>query len=261
MADLRIFSYLPNPRLAKATIAARFSGAEIEIIGDDPPKLGDWLWDFEARPLSDAEKESLAVYRREAATGFSGALYKTDEFLKLHPFGSVPAGFSGDGRVGIFESNAIMRAAAKSGPNAPILLGNGVMEECRVESFLDRALIFARDSQQYLLSGGNLSADAHGRMAGSLTSFAEGLDRALRTSAYIACDEVTLADVAVACELCLLTAERRFAKNLEAQGLALLAPYLAPYDRLGEHISHLAGDHRFNEDLGRYFKHLLPVWE
>ncbi|MEO0817969.1 MAG: hypothetical protein AAFX86_11780 [Pseudomonadota bacterium] len=41
MADLRIFSYLPNPRLFKATIAARFSGAEVEIVGDKPPRLLD----------------------------------------------------------------------------------------------------------------------------------------------------------------------------------------------------------------------------
>lgn len=32
MSDLRIFSYLPNPRLYKATIAARISGAEVEIV-------------------------------------------------------------------------------------------------------------------------------------------------------------------------------------------------------------------------------------
>ena len=38
MADLRIFSYLPNPRLYKATIAARYSGAEIEVIGAKPPE-------------------------------------------------------------------------------------------------------------------------------------------------------------------------------------------------------------------------------
>jgi len=33
-ADLRIFTYLSNPRLYKAAIAARFSGARIEIVGD-----------------------------------------------------------------------------------------------------------------------------------------------------------------------------------------------------------------------------------
>lgn len=31
MADLRIFSYLPNPRLYKATVAARYCGVDIEL--------------------------------------------------------------------------------------------------------------------------------------------------------------------------------------------------------------------------------------
>jgi len=30
MTDLRIFSYLPNPRIRKATIAARLCGVELE---------------------------------------------------------------------------------------------------------------------------------------------------------------------------------------------------------------------------------------
>ena len=53
MADLRIFSYLPNPRLYKATIAARYSGATIEVIGAKPTELPNWLWDYDARELPE----------------------------------------------------------------------------------------------------------------------------------------------------------------------------------------------------------------
>jgi hypothetical protein len=35
-SSLKIFSYLPNPRVWKALIAAEFSGAEIEVVGDKP---------------------------------------------------------------------------------------------------------------------------------------------------------------------------------------------------------------------------------
>ena len=38
MSRIRIISYLPNPRVYKATIVARYSGAEIEVLGDKPPK-------------------------------------------------------------------------------------------------------------------------------------------------------------------------------------------------------------------------------
>src|SRR6266851_2467649 len=33
MSELRIFSYLPNPRIWKATIAARLPGVEVEVRG------------------------------------------------------------------------------------------------------------------------------------------------------------------------------------------------------------------------------------
>jgi len=33
---LKIFSYLPNPRVWKAVIAANICGVEVEVIGDKP---------------------------------------------------------------------------------------------------------------------------------------------------------------------------------------------------------------------------------
>ena len=56
--DLRIFSYLPNPRIWKATIAARLCDIRIDIRGSAPPDLQHWLWDFEARPLTEEEKSA-----------------------------------------------------------------------------------------------------------------------------------------------------------------------------------------------------------
>ena len=129
MADLRIFSYLPNPRLYKATIAARFSGAEVEVVGAKPTELAGWLWDFDARELSDDDRRELERYARTAKKGFQGTLYKTDAFLAANPFGDVPAAFGEQGRVGIFESNSIMRAAARLGPNAEAICGKGPLEQ------------------------------------------------------------------------------------------------------------------------------------
>ncbi len=260
-ADLRIFSYLPNPRLSKATIAARFSGARIDIVGDKPRAMIDWLWDFEARHLSDEDKQSLSGFARVGTIGFAGGtLYKSDAFLKAHPFGSIPAAFSGDGSVGIFESNAIMRAAARLGPNAHTLLGRGPMHQSRVDSFLDRSLVFARDSQRYLLTNGTLCEQDYAEMATSLETYAAGIDNALQYGAFIAGDDVTLADIAVVCELCLLTNEYRFEDQLSAHGFGPLLPRLAPYTHLGDHMAKLAADARFIEDLDRYLKRLLAVW-
>src|SRR4029077_13495950 len=98
MADLRIFSYLPNPRIWKPTIAARLCGVDVEIRGAKPGELKDWLWDFDAHPLSDTERSGGVPKASVGRVGFKGGLLaKTDAFLDAHPFGTVPAAFSPDG--------------------------------------------------------------------------------------------------------------------------------------------------------------------
>ena len=114
MTDLSIFSYLPNPRLWKASIVARLCGVDLEIRGTSPGQLADWLWDIEARPLEPGEKSELSAIARNGRVGLTTTLYKTEAFMAAHPFGNVPAGFAPDG-TGIFESNSIMRAVARLG--------------------------------------------------------------------------------------------------------------------------------------------------
>lgn len=262
MATLRVFSYLPNPRLYKATIAARFSGADIEILGDKPPKLVNWLWDYDARELTEDDKETLSGFGREAVMGFTGVkLFKTDAFLDAHPFGNVPAGFVEDGKTGVFESNSIMRAAARAGTVPHTLLGASLADQSRVDSFLDRSLVFARDLQRYLLAGDTMDSALHTEMASEVLTFAAGLDRALQGSAFLVGDSVTLADIGAICDLCQLTYERGHAERFDQLGLDFLVPTLKPYSRLGAYLSRLADDARFAEDLSRYFDKLLPVFD
>src|SRR5437016_2585586 len=112
MSKLRIFSYLPNPRIWKATVAARLCGVEVEVRGSSPQELQSWLWDFDARPLASDEPATSADVC-VGKVGFQGAsLHKTQAFLEAHPFGTVPAAFSPDGKIGIFESNS--RASIRS---------------------------------------------------------------------------------------------------------------------------------------------------
>ena len=82
---LRIFSYLPNPRVWKALIAADYLGVTVEVLGDKPKNLGNWLWDFDARELAEDEKTEDSPHARVSRRGFSGALYKTDAFLRSQP--------------------------------------------------------------------------------------------------------------------------------------------------------------------------------
>src|SRR5262245_17936155 len=163
MSELRILSYLPNPRIWKATIAARLCGIDLEVRGASPKELTSWLWDFDARPLSSNElAESLDI--QVGKVGFSGTrLHKTNAFLDAHPFGAVPAAFSPDGKVGIFESNSIMRAVARLGESEFPLYGRDAYEASRIDSFLDASLVLARDAELYMMSlmSGTVSLRVH----------------------------------------------------------------------------------------------------
>jgi glutathione S-transferase len=220
MSQLRIFSYLPNPRIWKATIAARLSGVDLEIRGDAPKELQSWLWDFDAHPLSpDAMAASDEV---RGHVGFKGALHKTEAFLEAHPFGTVPAAFSPDGTVGIFESNSIMRAVARLGESRVPLYGSDAYEASRIDSFLDASLLFARDAQIYLLALGGeaLSAEIHSRTRDALGVYLSGINQALSPDReFIVGDRLTLADICFVAELGLFYNEKPRAADLEKRRL------------------------------------------
>ena len=179
MADsvLRIFSYLPNPRVWKALIAAELGGVRVEVCGDEPTALPKWLWDFDARPLADEERSESSPHARTSRRGFSGTLYKTDAFLDAHPFGTVPAAFSPDGGVGIFESNSIARAVARIGRETRDLTGGDPYGSARVDAFLDASLVLARDGQRYLLGMGSEHLPRiHADAKSALDAFLAGID-------------------------------------------------------------------------------------
>ena len=248
MSQLRIFSYLPNPRIWKATIAARLCGVEVEVRGAAPAELKSWLWDFDARPLTPADN-SAPPGEEIGRTGFTGVrLRKTHAFLEAHPFGTVPAAFSPDGRVGIFESNSIMRAVARLGEQRAPLYGRGPYEASRVDGFLDASLVFARDSQTYLLSmlDGAVSAEIQSRARDALNTYLAGISRALLPGRhFLVGDAITLADICFVAEFALFSNERARRSLLEERALVPIlddvgsdvtyAPAFAHFDRLRMH--------------------------
>jgi len=256
MADLRIFSYLPNPRIWKATIAARLCGVDIEIFGAPPRELKDWLWDFDARPLTQADKAS-GEYTREARTGFAGRLYKTDAFLEAHPFGTVPAAFSPDGAVGIFESNSIMRAVVRLGHSEFGLYGNDPYTASRIDSFLDASLVFARDSQVYLLSlaAKTVTREIYDRAAEAFSSYMSGIDKSLAPNrVFIVSDRVTLADICFVCEYALFSREAERRSALATLGVAPITDDspATRFPRATSHFERLCAHEAFAADLGPF---------
>ena len=263
MADLRIFSYLPNPRVWKATIAARFCGVDVEVRGASGKDLRDWLWDYDARPLAEHERESLASLARTGRVGLTGAqLFKTDAFLEAQPFGNVPAAFGPDGKIGIFESNSIMRAVARLGEARFPLYGRNAYEASRIDSFLDVSLVFARDSQIYLLalSAGTVDAAVHARAKEAFAIYTSGLEQALspRRDTLVG-NGITLADICFAAELALFMNEHARAEQLSERELdRILHPYVQnDYPLMFAHFARLVDHEHFRPDLKPYVEKLL----
>jgi glutathione S-transferase len=263
MADLRIFSYLPNPRVWKATIAARFCGVDVEVRGASGKELRDWLWDYDARPLAEPERQSLSSLARTGRVGLTGAqLFKTDAFLEAQPFGNVPAAFGPGGQPGIFESNSIMRAVARLGEAKFPLYGRDAFEASRIDSFLDVSLVFASNSQIYLLalSDGAVDAAIHARAKAAFEIYAAGIEQALspRRETLVG-DGITLADICFAAELALFMNEHARAEQLRARGLdkILHAGVRNEYPRVFAHFDRLVAHEHFQPDLKPYVEKLL----
>ncbi len=249
-AILRIFSYLPNPRVWKALIAADLCNLSVEVIGDKPAQLGTWLWDFDAHPLSDTERTPDSPYAQRSQRGFSGTLYKTDAFLKAHPFGTVPAAFSPDGSVGIFESNSILRSVARQSDQ---LYGRDPYHASRIDSFLDAGLVFAREAQVYLL---DMEAPTHAvyeRMSAAYAFYLSGIERALGADAYLAGPDLSIADIAFVCDFAQFLREGHYVAQLDAAGFELISDRgQITYPLAYNHMLQLAEKPAFARHLGSY---------
>ena len=257
MNRLRIFSYLPNPRIWKATIAARLAGVDVEVRGTSPKELRSWLWDFDARPLSPGEDGDAEEIRGHV--GFKGGLHKTEAFLDGHPFGTVPAAFSPDGSVGIFESNSIMRAVARLGEPSCRLYGADHYDASRIDSFLDASLVFARDSQIYLLALGSksISSEIHSRMRDAFDVYLSGINRALSPGRkFIVGDDLTLADICFVAELGLFHNEKPHGPDLQKLGLEpiLDSRIDAVYPLAMTHFQKLSNHSAFAPDVLPYLE-------
>ena len=131
--------------------------------------------------------------------------------MEAHPFGTVPAAFSPDGKTGIFESNSIMRAVARLGESRFPLYGRDAYEASRIDSFLDASLVFARDSQIYLLSliSGTVSPEIHSRTRDAFAIYAAGINQALSPDReFLVGDSISIADICFVAEVSLFFNEK-----------------------------------------------------
>lgn len=249
---LRIFSYLPNPRVWKSLIAADLAGVEVEVIGANARELGDWLWDYDARPLKESERTPDNPNARIGRRGFSGVIYKTDAFLKAHPFGTVPAAFAEQGAVGVFESNSILRAVARAGHDAG-LYGSDDAQASRIDSFLDANLVFAREAQVYLLAMDDMDASTHGRMQAAYEFYLAGIESALSQSSHLCGDAMTIADISFVCDFAQFLREGHYTEQLADAGLSRISEQgRQVYPRAYAHMLRLSAQAEFARHMGSY---------
>jgi elongation factor 1-gamma len=236
---------------------------DVEVRGAAPKELAGWLWDYDARPLADAERQSLAGLARTGRVGLTGRqLFKTDAFLEAQPFGNVPAAFGPDGTTGIFESNSIMRAVARLGAARFPLYGRDAYEASRIDGFLDVSLVFARDTQIYLLalSDGTVDAAIHARAKQAFAIYASGLEQALSPRCEVLVGEgLSLADICFAAELALFMNEHARATQLNERGLdkILHEGVENDYPLLFAHFARLLAHQHIKPDLKPYVEKLL----
>jgi len=250
---IKIFSYLPNPRIWKAQIAADYCGVELEIIGDRPTELSNWLWDADARPLEPDEREAHAAQATQGSRGFATPLVKTPAFLKAHPFGTVPAAFIGEDRIGIFESNSILRATVRMAEDAKGLYGTDSTTASRIDSFLDEGLVFAREAQVYLLGLNSMSDELLRRMTEAATFYMQGVERALETTPFLAGNALTMSDIAFACDLGQFLRERLMINHeSKANHPPIAVPLLNQFPRTKAHLLKLGAEPHFARHFGRF---------
>ena len=196
--------------------------------------------------------------------GFKGTLHKTSGFMEAHPFGTVPAAFSPDGRVGIFESNSIMRAVARLGNSRFPLYGGDAYEASRIDSFLDASLVFARDSQIYLLALGSetLSAEIHSRARDGFRTYLGGINQALAPDReFVVGNSITLADICFVAEFSLFHNEKAQAAELVKQGLKpiLSAAVDEEFPQAMSHFIKLSKHPAFAPDVEPYLAKIEKV--
>ena len=243
---------MPNARVYKATITARLCGVDLEIRATPPLELKDWLWDFDARPLRDEDKKNNA-FERKGQVGFSDVFYKTDKFLNAHPFGAVPAAFGPDGEVGIFESNSIMRAVARLGGVESGIYGKDAYTASRIDSYLDASLVFARDSQIYLLALGNnaLTRPIYDAANQAFLTYMSAINNSLELGdEYLVNNQLTLADICFACEYALFSHERRcgaILSGVESEPITL--DVATRFPKAINYFENLCVDEAFGTDL------------
>jgi len=177
MATKRFTLWTPgpnmNPNAAKAVIAGKFGGVEL-----------DWVSNFEF-----------------------GKTNKTEEYLKKNPNGQVPTLDTPDGSI--FESIAIAYYVARAGTDAAGLLGENAFAQSQVDQWVQFARsrfegifhLFAYSIPAYNTKFDQTAFETAKKKVVDGFAVMEVYFKNHPTRKYLVNDRVTLADIIVICSL------------------------------------------------------------
>ena len=239
-------------------ITAKLGGLDLEVVGDKPNNMPNWLWDFEARPISEDDKDNLKSCERISKRGFKGSLYKTDEFINQHPFGTVPAGFVGDEHLGVFESNSILRAVARECKDKTLYGGEDINLKSRIDSYLDANLVFSREFQVYVLELKSLNDQFYNRMKAAYSFYIGGIENALSTGKFISGSYLTIADISFVCDVAQFLRERDRRTIINEQGYEIISKnFEKDFPKSHKHLMNLYNKDDFQKFMKGYLDGIL----
>ena len=153
-----------------------------------------------------------------------------------------------------------MRAVARlAGADAAIYGGGDAYAAARIDGFLDASLVFARDSQIYLLSfrADGPTAAIHESAARAFATWMTGIERALATGGgHIAGPDLTPRRHLLRLRTRAVFAREGAGRRVAKSGLApIVTGSLADdYPRAVEHFAALRAHPAFAPDLGPYLE-------
>src|SRR5260370_778675 len=131
----------------------------------------------------------------------------------------------------------------------------------RMDSFLGASLVFARDTQIYLLAlcYQDFAGDIHTRADDAFAIYAAGIEQALKPDrAFLVGDKLSVADICFVSELCLFSNEHLRRSTLAKRGLTPILSDTWPQEFPGAsaHFGRLIGHPAFAPDVGPYLQKL-----
>lgn len=165
-----LYTFPGNFRAYKAQIAAQYSGAQLTVAGQNQFKMNE--------------------------------TNQTEGYLKKFPTGKVPA-YENDAGVYLFETNAIAHFLSNEQ-----LRGKTLVEQSQVLQWIeyaDREINPTSATLVYPCMGiMQFNKQNNERAKSELSNILKLLNNHLRTRTYLVGERITLADIAVACDLLLL---------------------------------------------------------